>query len=608
MKSILLLLISSVVAYSSDAVQTDWSGGGGVPGPVSSWGNTYGSGYGVNDTDGQLSLEILFGNPVEFLVGTGMMYPYMVCADDLDGDGDLDVLVNSKLDYKITLWENDDGTGRYWSERTIASDLTSSHGVCTGDFDGDGDLDALGSGTRAWTVSWWENPGGGSLIDWAEHEIEYCNNSFFLHSADIDGDGDCDVLLPMYFQDQIIWCENVNGLGTVWTSHIVSSTAERSRCAIADDLDGDGDADVVFSCLTPGGVKWCENTNGAGTAWTEHTIDASSTGAGMLHSDDLDGDGDIDVLRAMTGSGDVVWWENTDGTGTVWEKRFIDDDFGSAFFVCTADMDQDGDMDAIATGISSNSIAWWENLNGAGTAWSEHLVDGDFDGALCVVADDINGDSWTDLVASGSMIDTVNWWSIVEYSGGGMLESSILDASSVSSWEMFTSIEDEPTGAAVSYQFRSSDDPSSMGAWSDTVTASSVSLSSILADHTDYVQYRMILESSESICTPVVEEVWISWEPDLGVEGDDPGSSCFHGLRVLENPSFSDLSVCVGVLEPSAVELVIYDSSGRVVADVSEEFDSGSYQLEFTGLPGGVYFCQMRAGDFKASERIVLLR
>lgn len=58
---------------------------------------------------------------------------------DIEGDGDLDLLVTAQDDNKIFLYQND-GTDNF-SENTLASGLQSVYGVATGDFDNDGDLD-----------------------------------------------------------------------------------------------------------------------------------------------------------------------------------------------------------------------------------------------------------------------------------------------------------------------------------------------------------------------------------------------------------------------------------------------------------------------------------
>jgi len=59
------------------------------------------------------------------------------------------------------------------------------------------------------------------------------------------------------------------------------------------------------------------------------------------------------------------------------------------------------------------------------------------------------------------------------------------------------------------------------------------------------------------------------------------------------------------------VSLKVYDVLGNEVATlVNEEKPSGEYEVEFRaeGLPSGIYFYQLRAGDFTKTQKMVLLR
>ena len=78
-------------------------------------------------------------------------------------------------------------------------------------------------------------------------------------------------------------------------------------------------------------------------------------------------------------------------------------------------------------------------------------------------------------------------------------------------------------------------------------------------------------------------------------------------LHASENPSHSFFSVLVFVPEAGLVELSLYDVSGRVIGFTSQELSTGNHSVNFNGLAEGVYFCVMNAGEFSATERIVVL-
>ena len=83
---------------------------------------------------------------------------------------------------------------------------------------------------------------------------------------------------------------------------------------------------------------------------TEHTIAAASDGAFSVATGDLDGDGDPDVLGAASIGDSLGWFENTAGDGSASTEHTVDAAFTSAESVTTADVDGDGDLDIVGGG------------------------------------------------------------------------------------------------------------------------------------------------------------------------------------------------------------------------------------------------------------------
>ena len=109
-------------------------------------------------------------------------------------------------------------------------------------------------------------------------------------------------------------------------------------------------------------MTWWENLNGAGTSWAEHTIDASFGRPLSVWAADVDGDGDLDVLAAGFDAADVTWWENLNGLGSSWTEHTIDASFSGAAAVASGDINGDGQVDVVATAENADDITWWENL------------------------------------------------------------------------------------------------------------------------------------------------------------------------------------------------------------------------------------------------------
>ncbi|MHB8854621.1 MAG: T9SS type A sorting domain-containing protein [Ignavibacteriaceae bacterium] len=81
--------------------------------------------------------------------------------------------------------------------------------------------------------------------------------------------------------------------------------------------------------------------------------------------------------------------------------------------------------------------------------------------------------------------------------------------------------------------------------------------------------------------------------------------------RVNSNPFNPSTIINYQLPEAGLVSLRIYDSMGRAVKTlVNEQKDKGSYNISFDAshLSSGVYFYQLRAGDFVSIKKMVLLK
>ena len=247
-----------------------------------------------------------------------------------------------------------------------------------------------------------------------EHNIDATfGGASSVFAADVDGDGDTDVLGAALEDDDITWWENTDGSGTTWIEHTVDANFGGAFSVFAADVDGDGDTDVLGAALGDADITWWENTDGAGATWTEHTVDANFIGAFSVFAADVDGDGDTDVLGAAEDDNEIAWWENTDGAGAFSGRQTVDGTFGGARSVFAADVDGDGDTDVLGAAFGANDIAWWENTDGAGAFSARQTVDNNFNAAVSVFAADVDGDGDTDVLGAGD--ESITWWE----NGGG---------------------------------------------------------------------------------------------------------------------------------------------------------------------------------------------
>ncbi len=351
-----------------------------------------------------------------------------VWAADLDQDGDLDVLAASSVDDDVVWLENDGtpaGLGD-WTEHLIDGAANGARSVVAADLNGDGHLDPIVASQVENEIGWYQNNGTGTAFTARSIGGTVVGpNSVF--ASDLDGDGDVDIVCSSYNPflggtPRVQWFENVNGIGTSWATATISSVSY-PRAVWADDVDGDGDADVLFVTSDPGAIGgpgalyWYENANGDASSWVAHTI-GNVTFDTSLVTADIDRDGDVDVVSALgatfVGVADTVfWYENTAGDGSSWTRHTVarPDDFGT---VSAADLDLDGDVDIVSR-VSTSSLAWHENLDGAGGSWQTHETEGTIDLPTSTHLADLDGDGDPDLIASSRNDDSVTWFR----NGGG---------------------------------------------------------------------------------------------------------------------------------------------------------------------------------------------
>ena len=281
-----------------------------------------------------------------------------VAAFDVDADGDADIAYAAGDGYDdddFIAWRENLGNGKF-SDEILLGDKGNDDwkDVIGADIDADGDADLLGASFAANRLVWFENEGGSFS---SEHEIEAAlGETRTLVVSDLDGDGDSDI--AYVGSEDVVWQENLGG-GSFAGARIV---ADRFASALAAaDIDGDGDPDLVLSSRAHDEVGWLEN-EGAGRFAEYAVIAEDAYNAGPVAASDMDGDGMVDLVCRCGTDGEIAWIRNAGG-GDFAAPRVVSSQI-DAVFLGPADMDGDGDPDLLAVdgGGSRSVIAWYENL------------------------------------------------------------------------------------------------------------------------------------------------------------------------------------------------------------------------------------------------------
>jgi uncharacterized protein (AIM24 family) len=309
-----------------------------------------------------------------------------VFATDLDGDGDTDVLSASNYDDEIAWYENDGASPPSFAPHVITNTADGATSVFATDVDGDGDADVLSASYSDGKIAWYENDGA-SPPSFTEHVITATpwGGARSVHATDVDGDGDTDVLSASsysYWSSEIAWYENDGASPPSFTKHVIPTSVVGANSIFAADVDGDGDEDVLTAASycdayyyyyygdeCENEIAWYENDGASPPSFSARVISTGPRGANSVYATDVDGDGDVDVLAAGNfceyyhGGGcedEIAWYESNGASPPSFLARVISTDPWGANSVFAEDVDGDGDTDVLSASYYDDKIAWYE--------------------------------------------------------------------------------------------------------------------------------------------------------------------------------------------------------------------------------------------------------
>lgn len=278
---------------------------------------------------------------------------------------------------------------------------TNPRDVALGDIDGDGDVDMLVASAGA--VARHLNNGIGNFS--APTNIATIATPVAVALGDADNDGDIDIAVCGGTQVSVLL--NIGGMFTTMPGFPVSTAGADFLDVQWGDLDGDGDLDLALANFAANQVNFGFNNIVAGT-FTLPMTGVNTTGApATVRIADINNDGDMDILAANNSGmvGMAVVENNGFGGFTLASAPVATPSF--AHGITSGDMDGDGDNDALVTLNSANSVAVFSN-NGSGS----YTLAGTFAAGTqprYVQLGDVDGDGDLDMIVSnfGSQTATV---------------------------------------------------------------------------------------------------------------------------------------------------------------------------------------------------------
>jgi dienelactone hydrolase len=289
---------------------------------------------------------------------------------DVNGDGHIDYISVNYRSESI-YWVQHPGAKSAadapWERHVAATPGTMETGRLF-DIDADGQLDVLPNGTKF--AAWWDIEPG-ETPKWTRHELPEELAGHGIGFGDINGDGRSDIVGTHG------WAEAPqNRRNERWTFHPEFDLwKDASIPILVQDVDLDGDADLIWGRGHRFGVYWLEQTQNASgdRQWTRHAIDTSWSQPHSILWEDLNGDGSPELVagsRFMGHDGKdpgeynpmTVCSYQFQSESRTWKRQTLwsGDSVGFDLDPKAVDLDADGDLDLVCPGRSGLYVL--ENL------------------------------------------------------------------------------------------------------------------------------------------------------------------------------------------------------------------------------------------------------
>ncbi|KKW16960.1 MAG: FG-GAP repeat protein [Candidatus Magasanikbacteria bacterium GW2011_GWA2_50_22] len=656
--------VDGLTAYSSAPFVVTFSGGGSITSGTfapkvdfTTGANPYGIAISDLDGDGKSDFAVVnsnpsgsisvlrntsstgsitFASPLDFATGVNS---FQVASGDLDGDGKPDLIVTNFSSNTISVFRNTSASGSitFATKVDIAGaglyGVNAPYGIAISDLDGDGkpDFVVTNSGYPSSSVSIFRNTSSSGSIAF-ESPIDFATGLYSSGVAvsDIDGDGKPDIAITNAGNNTLSILRNISLPGSITSSSFnakvdISSGAEPEGIAISD-VDGDGKYTIVVG--------------------------------------DVDGDGRPDLVVGNAYSNAFTVLRNTTSPGVITTGSFAPKvDFMTGvwpFVVAMGDLDGDGKPDVVAANRTSNTVSVFRNatLSPAATVTSSAAT------YVSATSAELNGSanpngsatiayfewgtssalatfSTTTLQSIGSGTDavlvtanlaglgagTTYYYRAVGQNSAGTQRGSILSFTTATLQQQTQliigqvgvlvsgAILNQGQGNALTSKLNAAIQQMNKG----NLIAAIHQLSAFVNQVEGLMGARKISSADGDVLIVSANAVIrLLSMPALNVaqnlelqEPEIEAPTRFLLEQNYPNPFNPSTMISFSLPSKTYVSLRVFDAMGREMATlVSRELSAGNHTRQWngTGMPSGIYFYRLKAGDFVQTKKFVLLR
>ena len=317
---------------------------------------------GNNGTNDQNEVHINNGSgglATSVNVGPGTDETVTIALGDLDGDGDLDVVVGNQGagTQNVAYFNDGNATPGFATSVNFGPGNDRTQEIKLGDMDGDGDLDlVVGNAAGEQNVVYFNDGTGPPPAFGVSSNFGTAGNSYGIGVGDFDNNGTLDIAVGNRGGQNVVHLND--GTGTFVADVNFGTGTENTEDLAVGDMDGDGDLDIICGNAGPQNVVYLNDGNPTPGFGTSVNFGTGTDFTTAIAVGDMDGDTDLDIVTVNDGEQNAVYFNDGNATPGFGTSK----DFGTAnsFSITTdlGDVDGDSSLDIVQGGTNAESIVF----------------------------------------------------------------------------------------------------------------------------------------------------------------------------------------------------------------------------------------------------------
>jgi len=364
-----------------------------------------------------------FSSITDFTAGTR---PRSIQAEDINGDGKIDILVVNNSSNTFSVLLNTTTTGAAvpsFSAKTDFTTFSAPNFIALGDLNGDGKPDVAVTNGGDQKVSVFINTTTtGSAAPTFTAKTDFITGVIprSVSIRDLNGDGKPDLAIPNYTPNTISILLNTTTIGSstpTFTAKSDFGIGNFPICAVTGDLNGDGLPDLASVNSGGGTISVLLNTTTVGSlspSFSAKTDFAVGSSPIAISIGDFNADGKPDLATSNRTANTVSVLLNTTTPGSSTPTFTTQTEFivgNSPYFTVVKDFNGDGKPDLAAVNNGSSTVSVLLNTTTLGVSPASFSTKTDFTTGTqpgSVQIGDFNGDGKPDMAAANNSSNSVS--------------------------------------------------------------------------------------------------------------------------------------------------------------------------------------------------------